>query len=167
MAVMNYQNHNHFYLTPDQIREISGENTMTQFKPGQSGNPEGRPKGIKDKRTLYTETIESHAEELINKALEMALNGDTVMLKIFLERILPAKPKDDVVCIELTGNTPTEKSNQVIEALNNQYITPSEAMDIMQALAAQVKIYDADEVTKFIRETKEFVATLKERKKVA
>ncbi|MGD9152161.1 MAG: DUF5681 domain-containing protein [Gammaproteobacteria bacterium] len=140
---------------------------MTQFQPGQSGNPDGRPKGIKDKRTLYAETIESHAEELINKALEMALKGDAVMLKIFLERILPVKPKDDVVCIELTGNTPTEKSNQVIEALNNQQITPSEAMDIMQALAAQVRVYDADEVAKFIMETKEFVKNFTERKTAA
>ncbi|MGD9109070.1 MAG: DUF5681 domain-containing protein [Gammaproteobacteria bacterium] len=137
------------------------------FEKGQSGNPEGRPKGIKDKRTLYVEMIESHAEELIKKALEMALNGDAVMLKIFLERILPAKPKDDIICIELTGDTATEKSNQVIEALNNQQITPSEAMDIMQTLAAQVRVYDADEVTKFMLETKELINKLKERKKVA
>ncbi|MGD9107587.1 MAG: DUF5681 domain-containing protein [Gammaproteobacteria bacterium] len=140
---------------------------MTQFKPGQSGNPEGRPKGIKDKRTLYVEMIESQAEELINKALEMALNGNEVMLKIFLERILPAKPKDNVVCIELTGDTPTEKSKQVIEALNNQQITPSEAMDIMQALAAQVRIYDTDELAKLIWKSKEDIRQIKERMKAA
>jgi len=137
------------------------------FEKGQSGNPEGRPKGIKDKRTLYVEMIESHAEELINKALEMALNGNEIMLKIFLERILPAKPKDNVIDVQLTGETPTEKSKQVIDALNNQDITPSEAMDILQALAAQVRVYEADEVAKCIRETKEFIKQLKERKKVA
>lgn len=127
---------------------------MTQFQPGQSGNPDGRPKGIKDKRTLYAETIESHAEELINKALEMALNGDAVMLKIFLERILPAKPKDDVVCIELTGNTLTEKSKRVIEELNNQNITPSDAMNIMQALVMQARVFEVDEIAKIIAELK-------------
>jgi len=137
------------------------------FDKGQSGNPEGRPKGIKDKRTLFAEIIESHKEELLNKALEMALNGNELMLKMLLDRILPAKSKDDVVCIELTGDTPTEKSKQVIEELCKQNITPCEAINIMEALVMQVKVFDADEIAKFIREAKETIKQLKERKQVA
>lgn len=99
------------------------------FEKGQSGNLEGRPKGIKDKRVLFSEIIESNNKELLNKALEMALGGNEQMLKLFLERMLPAKPKDNLVNIKLNGDTITDKSKQVIEALNNQYITPSEEMD--------------------------------------
>lgn len=131
------------------------------FDKGQSGNPEGRPKGIKDKRILFAEIIESSNKELLNKALEMALGGNEQMLKMFLERILPAKPKDNLVGIQLTGDTLTEKSNQVIEALNNQYITPSEAMDMMQTLAMQARVFDADELAKFIRKATETIKQLK------
>jgi len=137
------------------------------FEKGQSGNLEGRPKGIKDKRILFAETLKFHKEGLLNKALEMALGGNEQMLKMFLERILPAKPKDNLVNIKLTGDTPTEKSKQVIEELNNQNITPSDAVNIMQALAMQARVFDADEVAKFIREAKEFIKKSKEHKKVA
>ena len=37
----------------------------------------------------------------------------------------------------------------------------------MQALVMQTKVFDADEVAKFIREAKEFIKKLKERKKAA
>jgi len=41
---------------------------MAQFKKGQSGNPAGRPKGIKDKRTKFKE-----AAELISLGKDVAL----------------------------------------------------------------------------------------------
>ena len=132
------------------------------FEKGQSGNPDGRRKGTKDRRALFAEMIESHKEGIFNKAVAMALEGNEQMIKMFLDRLLPAKPKDDSVNIELTGETLTEKSNQVIEALSNGYITPSEAMDMMQALAAQARVFDADELAKFMEETREFIKTSKE-----
>jgi len=55
----------------------SGEKQkMTQFQPGQSGNPTGRPKGIKDRRTLFCEMIDPHKNSLLDKAIQMALNGN-------------------------------------------------------------------------------------------
>lgn len=59
------------------------------FKKGQSGNPTGRPKGSKDKRTAYRELLEPHAPALIEKAVSMALEGDTTAMKICLDRLLP------------------------------------------------------------------------------
>lgn len=60
------------------------------FKKGQSGNPSGRPKGTKDKRTELRELLRPHAPVLVEKAVEMALDGDTTALKICLDRIIPA-----------------------------------------------------------------------------
>lgn len=134
-----------------------------KFKPGQSGNLNGRPKGAADRRTFFTEMVEPHKDKLFAKALAMALKGDRHILKLFLEHFLPAKPKDDVVEIQLAGETLTEKSKQVIEALNNQNITPSEAIDIMQALTAQVRIYESDEITKILAELKANIKNLKQK----
>lgn len=64
------------------------------FKLGQSGNPNGRPKGSRDKKAIIFEKITMEkGTELLKKGLEMALNGDAIMLKYFLNRMLPVKPK--------------------------------------------------------------------------
>ena len=60
------------------------------FKAGKSGNPQGRPKGSKDKRTELRALLEPHAPALVEKAVQMALDGDTVALKLCLDRIIPA-----------------------------------------------------------------------------
>lgn len=64
-----------------------------QFKPGQSGNPEGRPKGSKNQITLLKESLEVMLRErsepqmakVLDKAIELALEGDRTMLKVLLE----------------------------------------------------------------------------------
>jgi hypothetical protein len=62
---------------------------MATFKPGISGNPSGKPKGSLNKRTQLATLIESRAEELINKTIELALVGDTVALRLCVERLIP------------------------------------------------------------------------------
>ena len=53
------------------------------FQKGQSGNPRGRPAGSRNNATLACEALlEGQAEALTQKAVEMALAGDTVALKI-------------------------------------------------------------------------------------
>ncbi len=48
---------------------------MARFKKGQSGNPAGRPKGIKDRRVKYRELLEQHTPALVSKTVELALGG--------------------------------------------------------------------------------------------
>lgn len=59
------------------------------FKKGQSGNPKGRPAGTKDKRRELRALLEPHAPALIEKAVQMALKGDTTALRLCLDRLLP------------------------------------------------------------------------------
>jgi hypothetical protein len=62
------------------------------FRPGQSGNPAGRPRGARNKATLAVEALlEGEAEALSRKAIELALAGDTMALRLCLERIVPAR----------------------------------------------------------------------------
>jgi hypothetical protein len=54
------------------------------FKPGQSGNPSGRPHGSRNKATLALEALlDGEGEAITRKALE----GDTAALRLCLERI--------------------------------------------------------------------------------
>lgn len=79
------------------------------FKPGQSGNPAGRPKGRPDKRNRYRELLEADADALIKKAATMAKGGDATMLRLCIERLIPA-PRALAEPIELppfTGDAST------------------------------------------------------------
>lgn len=63
------------------------------WKPGQTGNPSGRPVGTKNKITQQKIGIEAqlrdqlgeYMPEVLQKAIEMALAGDRAMLKVLLE----------------------------------------------------------------------------------
>jgi hypothetical protein len=55
----------------------------------QKGNP-GRPPGCRNKATLAAlALLEGEAEALARKAVELALAGDTVALRLVLDRLLP------------------------------------------------------------------------------
>jgi Family of unknown function (DUF5681) len=65
---------------------------MTRFQPGQSGNPAGTRRGSKHRVTLAAEALlEGEVEKLARKAVDLALAGDTVALKLCLDRIMPMR----------------------------------------------------------------------------
>jgi hypothetical protein len=69
------------------------------FKPGQSGNPLGRPKGVRNRATVAAEALlEGEAEALTRKAIELALAGDPTALRLCLERI-SAAPQGSTVAL--------------------------------------------------------------------
>ena len=73
----------------------------TRFKPGESGNPDGRPKGDRNKATIAAESLlAGEADELTRKVIEMAKAGDRVALRICMERVYP-KPRYSPVDIDL------------------------------------------------------------------
>jgi hypothetical protein len=66
-----------------------------RFKKGQSGNPNGKPKGARNRATMIAQhLLDGETEALVRKAVDLALEGDSTCLRMCLERILP--PKKDV-----------------------------------------------------------------------
>ena len=104
------------------------------FQKGQSGNPRGRPMGSRNNATLACEALlEGQAEALTQKAVDMALSGDTVALKLCIDRIYPAR-KDRAVTFALPPITsPRDAADiaaAVAEAVAAGHVTPSEAAEI-------------------------------------
>ena len=103
----------------------------SQFKPGQSGNPKGRPKGSRHKATIAAlELLDGEAEALSRKAVDLALEGDTTALRLCLERIAPPR-KDAPVSFPLpemenAGDALTA-INHIVQAVSNGDLTPGEA----------------------------------------
>lgn len=74
------------------------------WKPGQSGNPKGRPVGSKNKITLMKQALEGelrtqigpHMAEVVAKALQMAKEGNESMIKLLIDKTVPTtKASDD------------------------------------------------------------------------
>jgi hypothetical protein len=121
------------------------------FEKGQSGNPTGRPPGIRDKRTAMRDLLLPHAPELVAKVVEMAKAGDAAALRICLDRLIPpAKAKDDPVSLPSLTDSLADNSRAIIKALGEGELTPEEATTVLQALASQVRIIEADEIDKRI-----------------
>ncbi len=111
------------------------------FEPGQSGNPDGRPPGIRDKRTAMRELLVPHADALVAKAVEMALAGDCTALRICIDRLIPpVKAKDDPVSVPGLAASLADSGRAVLEALAGEKLTPEEAQTILQGIATQARI---------------------------
>lgn len=91
---------------------------MSQFKKGVSGNPAGRKPGSVNQRTRLVKLLEPHAENLINKAVELALAGDSIALRLCIERIIP-KVKNNPLSITLPDQKYITAQDLIQEVLNS------------------------------------------------
>lgn len=117
-----------------------GENSIQKqrgrpFVKGQSGNPAGKPKGARNRSTLAAEALlDGEAEKLTRKAIDMALAGDVVALKLCMERILPPR-KDRLVQFDMSSLECAPDAQGAIPALlkavSEGRITPNEAETIL------------------------------------
>ena len=124
---------------------------MAQFPKGVSGNPAGKPKGARDKRTALRRLLEPHSEALVQKAVEMALAGDTTALRLCMERIIPALRSQDMpVHLGRLKGTLTEQAQRINQAMAQGKIAPAEAASVLSSLASQAKIQEFDELEKRI-----------------
>ncbi|MGC2077599.1 MAG: DUF5681 domain-containing protein [Xanthobacteraceae bacterium] len=72
--------------------ENTGRDQAGRWRKGASGNKAGKPPGARHKVTLAAETLlDSEAETLSRKAIELALTGDVSALRLCLDRILPPR----------------------------------------------------------------------------
>jgi hypothetical protein len=77
------------YIYADDVKGGRTDKTVTrhsgQWKKGQSGNPAGPPKGTRHKATIAAEALlDGEVEALTRKAIERALEGDGVALRLCL-----------------------------------------------------------------------------------
>ncbi|WP_299436817.1 DUF5681 domain-containing protein [uncultured Rhodospira sp.] len=117
--------------------ETEGRDAKGRFAPG---NP-GRPRGARHRATLAAEAIlDGEADALTRKAVELAMQGDTVALRLCLERIAPPR-KDRPVTVELPAldgaGGITAAMATVLEAVAAGSLTPSEG----QAMAALIEAH--------------------------
>ena len=115
------------------------------FDKGHSGNPAGRPKGSLNGTTIAAQQIlDSDAEKLTRKAVQLALEGNLMALRICLDRILPRRSVPiqlDLGSLSTTDQLP-EAFERVIEAMAKGKLSASELSPVIGLLDAHMKLFE-------------------------
>ena len=124
----------------------NGRNTAGKFTSGNSG----RRKGARNKKTLAIESLlEGQAEALTQTAISKALDGDSMALKLCMERIAPA-PKDNTVSFALpqinNALDASQAASSVLTAVSEGNITPIEATRVMGLIDSYRRTLELTEI---------------------
>lgn len=124
----------------------NGRNTDGTFGHGNAG----RPKGARNRKTVAIEALlEGQAEALTQVAIEKALEGDSVALRLCMDRIAPP-PKDNPVCFALKAMQGTldasEAAASVLAAVSEGELTPIEGTRVMGLIDSYRRALELTEI---------------------
>lgn len=113
------------------------------FQAGQSGNPRGKTRGTRNRTTLALEKLlDGEAQALTRTAIELAKGGDTVALRMCLDRLMPVR-KDRPITFDLpaveTAADATKATAALMWGVATGEITPSEAGELAKVVDSHMK----------------------------
>ena len=112
------------------------------FIKGKSGNPSGRPRGIQDKRTALKDLLTPHAPDLVSKAVELAMQGDTTALRMCIDRLIPPlKAQANQTQLDASGSL-SERGEAILKAITVGELDPATGNSLIGALATQAKLLE-------------------------
>jgi hypothetical protein len=135
---------------PTTVQEPTDNRRGRPFEPGKSGNPNGRPKGRRNKATIaMEELLEGESAALARKVIEKALDGDMGALRLCFERLLPPR-RDRPVTFELPKIESVQDASQaasaVLAACAAGNLSPGEATEIMGLISSYVRTLETTKI---------------------
>jgi Family of unknown function (DUF5681) len=115
----------------------------TRFKPGESGNPSGRPKGSRNKASKFVELLDEHGTAVLEKFVEKAIEGDPVALKLYIPRLIPrrtGRPIDIELPEIKTATDAATASKIVIMAVSDGTVTLEEGSKLINLIESHSKL---------------------------
>jgi hypothetical protein len=124
----------------------NGRNTDGKFSNGNVG----RPKGSRNKATIAIESLlEGQAEALTQTAISKALDGDSIALRLCLDRIAPPM-KDKPVVFTLPkmqdAMDASQAAGSVLSAISDGSLTPIEGTRVMALIDSYRRILELTDI---------------------
>lgn len=131
------------------------------FRKGQSGNPQGRPLGTRNRATVAAEALlDGEAEAITRKVVERAKEGDSTALRLCLERILPPR-RDRPIALSIPKLETVADAPALMGAITSAIaigdVTPSEAVDLTKLIDTYVRTVEAADLNKRLRAIEEAI----------
>lgn len=135
---------------PADSLQMQGErNADGQFVKGRSGNPAGREKGTRNRMTMLAEQfLDNQSLGLVQKALQLALDGDAAALKLCLGRIIGPRrqrPSNFALPPLRTAADLAPAVAAIAEAAAEGVISTTEAWELSQVVDTFLRACEAGE----------------------
>jgi Family of unknown function (DUF5681) len=127
-----------------------------RFRKGTSGNPAGKRPGTRHKMTLAAELLlDGEAEKLTRKAIDLALAGDAIALRLCLDRILPPR-RERPVHVKMpelhSSADATAAMKAIADSVANGEIALGEASELGKLVESYVRTLESPTSTSaFVR----------------
>ena len=116
------------------------------WRPGQSGNPAGKPPGSGELQKLRA-AIGQHVPEIINQLVAAARGGDIQAARLILERVLPSvKAIEQAQTLDLPEGTLTDQGRAVMRSVAAGELAPGQGAALLTAIGTLGKIAELDEL---------------------
>jgi hypothetical protein len=123
----------------------------TAFKPGQSGNPRGKPKGAINRTTrLALALFEGDIENIADVVIQQAKDGDLTAARLVLDKLVP-NAKERMVALPEWPDTSTtagiaEAQQRILEAVAAGELTPGEGNTLAGIVEARRRAVETQDL---------------------
>lgn len=116
------------------------------WKPGESGNPKGKPPGSGQLQKLRA-ALADDVPEILRKLGEAAKGGDVQAARLILERVLPpVKAIEQAQAIHLPEGSLTDQGRAVLAAVAAGELAPGQGAQLLAAIGTLGKVAELDEL---------------------
>jgi len=115
-----------------------------------SPNPNGRPRGIVDKRTKVTQALMDDAPAIARVVIDAALAGDVQAAGLVLSRVAPVlRAQTERVEFDFDATAPvTRQVEAVLQAIADGKVAPDVGKQIIEAIGSLSAVRAVDELEK-------------------
>jgi hypothetical protein len=118
----------------------------TAWKPGESGNPNGRPAGTGEVARMRAAMAE-HVPAVVAKLVESALAGDVGSARLLLERTIPPlKASEEKTELSMPDGTLTDQGRAVVAAIAAGELAPGQGSALLASLGTLAKLIETSEL---------------------
>lgn len=122
---------------------------MAKYKPGQSGNPNGRPKGSGVAGKLR-KAIADQSPDIVEALIARAKDGDVYAARLLLDRICPPL-KAQAQAVEVAGLSAgklAERATAALDAAAKGEVSPDTAAALVTAVGTLARIAEVEDLEK-------------------